>query len=201
MMDIKDPRLHKIAIGVLVVVVLVIFWHSRFYSQYVSELDQKQARYEKLMTELNQVKLKAKSLKGLQEEYEQLLERYDKVQMLLPSEKQVAQFLMQLHTASARTQSRVIELAPKSERSKDFYKIADYEIKFNGTFHEFGEFLASAANFPFITNVSEISVKGLDIQTRKSEKEKNFDDMTLEAKFTLSTYYVKEGQKLAGIQP
>ena len=59
-MDIKDPRLHKIAIGVLVVVVLVLFWHSRFYSKYQNELTQKQARYEKILTELNQVKLKAK---------------------------------------------------------------------------------------------------------------------------------------------
>jgi type IV pilus assembly protein PilO len=199
-MDIKDPRLHKIAIGVLVVVVLVIFWHSRFYSKYESELDQKQARYEKILTELKQVELKAKSLKGLQDEYEKLLERYDKVQMLLPNEKQVAKFLMQLHTASARTQSKVVELSPKSERSKDFYKISDYEIKFSGTFHEFGEFLASVANFPFITNVSQISIRGLDAQSIRTDQETNFDRMSLEATFTLSTYYVKEDQKLAGIQ-
>ncbi|MBD3218593.1 MAG: type 4a pilus biogenesis protein PilO [candidate division Zixibacteria bacterium] len=199
-MDIKDPRLHKIAIGVLVVVVLVIFWHSRFYSKYESELDQKQARYEKILTELKQVELKAKSLKGLQDEYEQLLERYDKVQMLLPNEKQVAKFLMQLHTASARTQSKVVELSPKSERSKDFYKISDYEIKFSGTFHEFGEFLASVANFPFITNVSQISIRGLDAQSIRADQETNFDRISLEATFTLSTYYVKKDQKLAGIQ-
>ncbi len=199
-MDIKDPRLHKIAIGVLVVVVLVIFWHSRFYSKYESELDQKQTRYEKILTELKQVELKAKSLKGLQEEYEQLLERYDKVQMLLPNEKQVAKFLMQLHTASARTQSKVVELSPKAERSKDFYKISDYEIKFSGTFHEFGEFLASVANFPFITNVSQISIRGLDAQSLRMDQETNFDRITLGATFTLSTYYVKEDQKLAGIQ-
>jgi type IV pilus assembly protein PilO len=200
-MDIKDPRLHKIAIGVLVVVVLVLFWHSRFYSKYQNELTQKQARYEKILTELNQVKLKAKSLKGLQEEYQELLQRYDKVQMLLPNEKQVAKFLMQLHTASARTQSRVIEVTPQQERVKDFYKICDYEIKFTGTFHEFGEFLAGVANFPFITNVSQISIKGLDPQTVKNDKRSEYDQVTLEATFTLSTYFVKEDQKLAAIQP
>ncbi len=200
-MDIKDPRLHKIAIGVLVVVVLVLFWHSRFYSKYQNELTQKQTRYEKILTELNQVKLKAKSLKGLQEEYEELLGRYDKVQMLLPNEKQVAKFLMQLHTASARTQSRVIEVMPRAERVKDFYKICDYQIKFTGTFHEFGEFLAGVANFPFITNVSQISVKGLDPQTIKNDKKAEYDQVTLEATFLLSTYFVKEDQKLAAIQP
>jgi type IV pilus assembly protein PilO len=200
-MDIKDPRLHKIAIGVLVVVVLVLFWHSRFYSKYQNELTQKESRYEKILTELNQVKLKAKSLKGLQEEYEELLARYDKVQMLLPNEKQVAKFLMQLHTASARTQSRVIEVTPREEKVKDFYKISDYQIKFTGTFHEFGEFLAGVANFPFITNVSGISIKGLDPSAIKNDKRSEYDQLTLEATFTLSTYFVKEDQKLAAIQP
>jgi len=200
-MDIKDPRLHKIAIGVLIVVVLVLFWHSRFYSKYQDELSQKQIRHEKFLTELNQVKLKAKSLKGLQEEYEALLERYDKVEMLLPNEKQVAKFLMQLHTASARTQSRVAEVVPRSIKPKDFYNICEYEIRFNGTFHEFGEFLAGVANFPFITNVSEISLRGVEDHMPSTNKLTEFDVATLEASFLLSTYYVKESEKLARIQP
>lgn len=200
-MDIKDPRLHKIAIGVLIVAVLVMFWHSRFYSKYQDELSQKQTRYEKFLTELNQVKMKAKSLKGLQEEYEALLDRYDKVEMLLPNEKQVAKFLMQLHTASARTQSRVIEVVPRSIRPKDFYNICEYEIRFTGTFHEFGEFLAGVANFPFITNVSEISVKGVETKTSDGDRLSEFDVVTLEATFLLSTYFVKESEKLARIQP
>jgi len=196
-MDIKDPRLHKIAMGVLVVVVLVLVWHSRFYSKYADELALKQATHEKILTELNRVKLKAKSLKGLQEEYSDLLERYDKVEMLLPNEKQVAKFLMQLHGASARTQSRVLEVSPKGVRSKDFYKICDYQIRFTGTYHEFGEFLAGVANFPFITNVSQISIKGLDPSSIKLDKLNEFDMLTLEASFRLSTYYVQGNQNLA----
>ncbi len=196
-MDIKDPRLHKIAIGVLVVVVLVMVWHSRFYSKYTQELEMKQATHEKILTELNQVKLKAKSLKGLQEEYSNLLERYDKVEMLLPNEKQVAKFLMQLHGASARTQSRVVEVSPKGNRSKDFYQICDYEMKFVGTFHELGEFLAGVANFPFITNISRISIIGIDPGSLVLDKLNELDQMTLEATFLLSTYFVPVNQKLA----
>jgi len=199
-MDIKDPRLHKIAIAVLVVAVLVMFWHSRFYTKYDNDLTQKQTKYEKILTELNQVKLKAKSLKGLQEEYENLLYRYDRVEMLLPNEQQVAKFLMQLHTASSRTQSRIVEINPKSQRAKEFYKICDYEIVFTGTFHEFGEFLASVANFPFITNVSDIAIKGIDAKSLAADKLSEFDITTLDASFTLSTYFVNSGEKLAGIQ-
>ncbi|MBD3381272.1 MAG: type 4a pilus biogenesis protein PilO [candidate division Zixibacteria bacterium] len=200
-MDIKDPRLHKIAIVALVMIVLVLFWHSRFYSNYQEELTQKQNEHERILTELKQVELKAKSLKGLQEEYQELLARYDKVEMLLPDKKQVARFLMQLHTASIRTQSRVVEIRPVASRSKDFYKIDDYDIKFTGTFHEFGEFLASVANFPFITNVADISVRGLDPSSLKNDKMSDFDVLTLEADFKLSTYYVKESDRLVGLQP
>jgi len=199
-MDIKDPRLHKIAIAVLVIAVVVMFWHSRFYSKYQAELTQKRANYEKILTELNQVKLKAKSLKGLQEEYEALLGRYDKVEMLLPDEKSVAKFLMQLHTASARTQSRVLEVTPKTERAKDFYKISDYEVKFTGTFHEFGEFLASVANFPFITNVSGIDISSVEDDASKKDKLTEFDALTLEASFVLSTYFAKADQRLSDVQ-
>jgi len=199
-MDIKDPRLHKIVIAVLVIAVVVMFWHSRFYSKYQAELIQKRANYEKILTELNQVKLKAKSLKGLQEEYEALLGRYDKVEMLLPDEKSVAKFLMQLHTASARTQSRVLEVIPKTERAKDFYKISDYEVKFTGTFHEFGEFLASVANFPFITNVSGIDISSVEDKANKKDKLSEFDALTLEASFVLSTYFAKADQRLSDVQ-
>ena len=199
-MDIKDPRLHKIAIAVLVIAVVVMFWHSRFYSKYQSELTQKRAKYEKILTELNQVKLKAKSLKGLQEEYQALLERYDKVEMLLPDEKSVAKFLMQLHTASARTQSRVLEVTPKAVRAKDFYKISDYEVKFTGTFHEFGEFLASVANFPFITNVSGIDIKSVEEDKSTKDKMSEFDALTLEASFVLSTYFAQDNQRISGVQ-
>jgi Tfp pilus assembly protein PilO len=88
-------------------------------------------------------------------------------------------------------------VTPKSIYKKDFYKVCDYEIKFTGTFHEFGEFLASVANFPFITNVSQINMVGLDAKNSKQNKLSKFDILTLEATFLMSTYFAKEDQKLA----
>ncbi len=198
-MDLKDPKTQKIALVVMGFFLVIYFWYSRVYSTYDAELAARRGQYESIMTDLKAVELKAKSLEGLRAEYNTLKDRYQMIELLLPEQKQVPKFLVQLHSAAAVTQSRLLELEPKSTQKAPFYSISDYRLKFAGTYHELGEFLASVANFPFITNVSHVEIRGLSETSLQSTQDKRaiHDTKNLEATMVLSTYFVSPEDKLS----
>lgn len=197
-MDLKDPKTQKLALVVLGFFLVIYFWYSRVYTTNDTELTAKRSNYESIMTDLKAVELKAKSLDGLRAEYDALRNRYEKIEMLLPEEKQVPKFLIQLHSATGITQSRLLELEPISTKSTPYYAVSDYKLKFTGTYHELGEFLATVANFPFITNVSRVEIDGLPESSLQGTQDKRsiHDMKSLEASMVLSTYFVSPEHKL-----
>ena len=104
------------------------------------------------------------------------------------------------------SQAQVTEVTPQMAGGEAFYNTSDYNVRFLGTYHELGRFLAAVANFPFITNVSRMQLKGLppEVALGKNPTDRHsagdFDAKSLEANFTLSTYYVKPNEKLKGVQ-
>ncbi|MBU1319721.1 MAG: type 4a pilus biogenesis protein PilO [candidate division Zixibacteria bacterium] len=200
-MDLKDPKTQKIALVIMGFFLVTYFWYSRVYSTNDEQLAMKRGQYESIMTDLKAVEMKAKSLDGLRTEYDDLKERYQAIELLLPDERQVPKFLVQLHSAAALTQSRLLELSPLTIEDAPYYSVSDYELKFTGTYHELGEFLASVANFPFITNVSHVEIDGIPETSLEQSRDKRamHDTRSLEAKLVLSTYFVRPEDKLSGI--
>lgn len=205
-MDFRDPKTQRLLLVALGFIMVVYFWNSKIYSPRSQRLDSQRASYESIMTNLKTIELKAKSLAGLRQEYEKLLDRYQNIEQLLPEEEQVPDFLLQLHSASMLSQAQVTEVTPQVAGGETFYNTSEYNVRFLGTYHELGRFLAAVANFPFITNVSRMQLKGLppEVALGKNPTDRHtagdFDAKSLEANFTLSTYYVKPEEKLKGVQ-
>jgi len=197
-MDIKDPKIQKIFIGVLAFLIVVYFWHSRLYSKYDHQIETKSQEFERITTELRSVEMKAKSLDALRLEYTDLLDRYDQIEALLPEVKQIPSFLVQLHTASSLTGTKITGVQPLDIESEEFYNIASFELQMTGTYHDLGKFLSYVANFPFIANVGQmqISAQRLAISDSERDEELSKQHETISAIFTVSTYYVKEGERL-----
>ena len=202
-MDLKDSKTQKILLGVMAFFIVAYFWYSRLYTTYDNEIELKSQEFETITTNLRSVELKAKSLDALQAEYGQLMDRYDEIEALLPEVKQIPSLLVQLHTASSLTGTKITRVEPRPLKTEDFYKIASFDIEMTGTYHDFGRFTSYVANFPFIANVSGVELTAMKLMVnkpaQKSEND-NFEDLsekeTLTAKFTLSTYYVKEEERL-----
>jgi type IV pilus assembly protein PilO len=203
-MDFKDSKTQKIALGVLAFLVVGYFWYTRLYSQYDNQILSKSAEFETITTDLRNVELKAKSLDALKIEYEELLTRYHDIEALLPEFKQIPSFLVQLHTASSITGTKVTKLNPLPITTEDFYNVASFEVELTGTYHDFGGFISYVANFPFITNVSQMNVKANTVSVGKKLKgdaaEGQLQELkkkeTITANFVLSTYFVKEEERL-----
>ncbi len=201
-MDFKDSKTQKIALGVLAFFIIVYFWYSRVYTNYDNQLTTKTQEFETITTNLKNVELKAKSLAALKLEYEELLNRYHEIEELLPEVKQIPSFLVQLHTASSITGTKITRIQPLPLEEVEFYNVAPFEIEMTGTYHDFGAFISYVANFPFITNVSDVKINALNlaISKNKSEEEKGPKEIkkkeTMTATFKLSTYFVKESERL-----
>jgi len=195
-MDLREPKSQKILLIILVGFLLIYFWHARFYSSYSKKIDEKQLEYEALLTHLKKVELKAKSIESLKSEYQDLWHRYAKVEKLLPEENQVPLFLNQMHTAAQMSQTRIIELTPKGVTPVSFYNALDYTVKVEGKYHQLGRFLCNVANFPFLNDVSQVAIGGLPSDPKGNGPARS----TVTSTFKLTTYYIKEEEKLKRLQ-
>ncbi|MBD3404458.1 type 4a pilus biogenesis protein PilO [candidate division GN15 bacterium] len=203
-MDFRDPKTQKIVIAALAFLVVVYFWYTRAYETFDTKITLKTQEFETITTNLRNVEMKAKSLDALQAEYGELVERYHEIEALLPEVQQIPSFLVQLHTASSLTGTKIVRIQPLPVSSEQFYNIASFEIEMTGTYHDFGSFVSYVANFPFIANVSEMNVTAKDIAISRSPKENEANksqevgkkEETVTATFILSTYFVKEGERL-----
>ncbi|MCX6826314.1 MAG: type 4a pilus biogenesis protein PilO, partial [candidate division Zixibacteria bacterium] len=180
----------------------VYFWYTGLYSKNSLQLSNMTGEYETMITNLKNVELKSKSLDALKLEYENLLGRYREIEQLLPEVKQIPSFLVQLHTASSLTGTKIIRIEPQPIQPVSFYNVAGFEIEMTGTYHDFGKFIGYIANFPFIANVSGAKITTLSVAKTKSQggnEEQNIIELqkpTINATFVLSTYFVKPEERL-----
>ena len=205
-MDFKDPKNQKIIIAVVAFLIVIYFWYGRVYSRYDNQISQKNQEFETITTNLKNVEMKAKSLDALKLEYSSLVERYHEIESLLPEVKQIPSFLVQLHTASSLTGSKITRIQPLPITSEEFYNVASFEIEMTGSYHDFGTFVSYVANFPFIANISRMEIKANDIaiSAAEAEHEQKVQEVgkkreTLTATFVLSTYFVKDDERLKEI--
>lgn len=201
-MDFKDAKFQKIALGVIAFFIVVYFWYSRLYAPHNAQIQLKTQEFETITTNLRNVELKAKSLEALKAEYEGMIARYHEIESLLPEVKQIPSLLVQLHTASSLTGTKITKVMPQPNGSESFYKVASFDVEMVGTYHDFGKFLSYIANFPFIANVSGVDITAQNLAITKSQAKDDDGPKelkkkeTITAKFTLSTYFVKEEERL-----
>lgn len=201
-MDFRDPKVQKILLGVGAFLVVTYFWYTRLYSRHNDRLSQMTQEYSTMITNLKNVEMKSKSLDALKLEYEDLLGRYDEIEQLLPEVKQIPSFLVQLHTASSLTGTKIVKVEPQPVSPEGFYNVAGFQIEMTGTYHDFGKFIGYVANFPFIANISDVEISGASGANSGSPSgnndEKNIGrrKATITAKFVLSTYFVQAEERL-----
>jgi len=204
-MDFRDPKNQKIIIGVLAFFCVVYFWYTRVYQKYDNQITMKTEEFETITTNLRNVEMKAKSLDALQIEYEELVKRYDQIESLLPEVKMIPSLLVQLHTASSLTGTTIKRVKPLPTQAEDFYNINSFEIEMTGGYHDLAAFMSYVANFPFIANVGDMRLTAQNVaiskSTDKSElKNINKKKETVDAVFSLSTYFVKESERLQELE-
>jgi Tfp pilus assembly protein PilO len=73
-----------------------------------------------------------------------------------------------------------------------------------GTYHDVGKFVSYVANFPFIANISNMHLETKEVAASPEDMQSEEETTqvvgkkkeTVTARFVLSTYYVKESERL-----
>ena len=195
-MDLKDPKIQKFLLGGLVFFLAIYFWYARIYSKNANLIEQKQLQYENLLSDLKSVEMKARNFESLKEEYERLLARYHKVERLLPEEKQIPLFLMRMHSAARNNQTGIIQILPRDPVPTSFYNANSFDIEISGSYHNLGNFLSNIANFPFLANVSDVTITALPQEEQTPEHK----GKSITTSLKLTTYYVKEEERLKKVE-
>jgi len=189
-MDFRDPKIQIRAIFVMVLVLIFYVWGRNILVRNISEIRNKNDQQEVLNKQLVAFQAKKQTIEGLRKESEAREKEYRSLEMLLPEERQIPLFLTQMHNAAQVTKTEIAQITPMGSKQVNFYYVDDFNVEVVGSYHGFGEFLSNIANFPFIANVSHLSMTGL--ATEEQERKGN----SIRVTFKLSTYYITGGQKL-----
>ncbi len=189
-MDIRDPRIQVRAFLIIVLCFIVFLWGKNVFFNNIHQIKSKNNQQEILNKQLVAYQAKKQTIEGLRQESEVREREYKSLELLLPEERQVPLFLTQMHGAAQASKTEIAQITPIGGSAISFYNLDNFNLEIVGNYHGFGNFLGNIANFPFIANVSSISMTGLPVS--EQEEEGNSVRVT----FKLSTYYIKEGEKL-----
>jgi len=193
--DLKDSKNQKTVLVLLFLVLGVYFWYARVYSPNLDIIEAKAAEHERILTDLRNVELKAKSFDALRTEYESLYDQYSRISSLLPDQRQLEDLLFQLHQSAVTTETEITSVTPQPPVPTGFYQTNAFRMEVAGTYHTLGRFFASIANYPFIATVRNVQITAVPMGAADAN-EKN--KKTLTAAFDVETYYASES---AAIQP
>ena len=195
--DLKDTKNQIIVLVGLVLVLGVYFWYSLVFSPNTLMVETRVAEHERILRDLSSVEMKAKSFDALKLEYESLYRQYLKISSLLPDERQLEGFLLQLHQTAVTTDIQVTALTPTAPVATGFYMTNAFQMEVTGTYHSMGRFFARVANFPFIANVRNVKMEGVPI-SGNADIDQSGRPRTLTATFEIDTYFASEAN---AIQP
>jgi Tfp pilus assembly protein PilO len=186
-MNLRDPKTQIVAVIVILFLGLYYLWFAKLYTPFQAQIVAKEVQKGNLLTQLHKVEERAATLTELQKEYGDLLVKYKKVEVLLPERKEDEALLNQIHAAAQLTQSIIIEITPLGTIPSEFFEV-------EATYHGLGKFLARIANFPFIVNLNDITLKSPAQNLGMMQPETLKDEKPVIATFKVSTYNVKQGQ-------
>jgi Tfp pilus assembly protein PilO len=193
-MNLRDPKTQITLIIAVLFLGLYYLWFAKVYSPYQIRISQKEIQKGTLLQKLHDVEQRAATLTELQKEYNELQIKYKKVEILLPEKKEDEAFLSQLHAAAQLTNSIVTDVTPLGTIPSEFYETNSYTIEVEATYHGLGRFMAKVANFPFIVNLNDITLKSPAQRLAMIQSETVKDEKPVTATFKVSTYNVKQGQ-------
>jgi len=195
-MNLRDPKNQIFIIILIVIGAAVYFWYAKIYSSYGARIETLAQEQSVLAAKLNSVKQKAATLEQLKKEFNELMLKYKRVELLLPEKKEDESFLSQIHAAAQLTNSVVREIVPVGTQVMEYYETNEYSVIIESSYRGLGEFFAKVANFPFIVNLSALQLKSSKEGTGTvllDPQQKVSPDETVIATFKLSTYNVKQG--------
>jgi type IV pilus assembly protein PilO len=183
--DVKDPKLIRWAVAILLVVVaLPMYFMSTMYpfthASKKLEVAKLETKHQALAKDLEKARLLVRNLERVEKEYAILHQQWEVAQTLLPEENEMPNLLRKVTAAGQQSGIEFTLFRPQNPLPKGFYADNPVEVRVEGGYHQTGVFLSRLANLNRIVNVSDLRMTGMGDQEESP--------YTLKTDFTLTAY-------------
>jgi type IV pilus assembly protein PilO len=214
-MNLKDPKVQKILIGVLaILVVSYVYFGTTFlpftYPVRKAKIQSMEQEYNKLSTELEKARKVVADMPRLEAEYERLHEQWLSAQELLPEEEEMPDLLRQVTTAGLKAGVTFVLFEPQPDSPREFHVEHPVKVRVRGGYHQVGIFLSRLSNMSRIVNVANVQItpptnqKGRAASksgNNKKKSEPRISTETVEVQFNLIAYTLLKGVSNEAVEP
>jgi type IV pilus assembly protein PilO len=178
---VDGPKLPKVILGVLGLVVIVGAGWFLILSPVQLEVATLEARRQQLATELAQARSQVVELQRFRREVAELQVKLDGLKAKLPTEKETPALYRAVSEAAQGSGLGVSLFQPREPKPKDYVAEIPITITAEGGYHQLGLFFEKVAGLERVVKVGEMKLTGL----AKSRS-------ALRAELTLATYMYRD---------
>jgi Tfp pilus assembly protein PilO len=191
-MSLKETKVQIFILVLLVLCVGIYFWYTGIYRPILAQKREKSEELQRLRTSLETAKQQAARRVSLQQEFDQLQEQWKVVETLLPRERNMSDFIQDLHRIKGKVDATVERVSPMPSSTVDFYTENPYEVEMLTTYHGLGQFFSHVANLPIIVDVSDLDITALPSEGESEDEETEILRPTISSRFVLTTYSLSQ---------
>jgi type IV pilus assembly protein PilO len=115
---------------------------------------------EQLKKEFSEKQAKSVNLEALQQQLDEMKDMLRQLLRQLPSKTEMPELLVDVSQTALSAGLQQDSFAPQAEVPKDFYAERPIQLKFEGTYHQFGAFISGVASLPrvVILTMHDVSI-------------------------------------------
>lgn len=153
------PKLQKIAILAVTIILISALYYSFLYSPRSDEVAKLADSVEIARNEKNAKQLKAADLPRLQRDLKTLDMQLRKAVAELPNQKQIAALLTHISAQAQQAGLNVLVFRPRAETFQEFYAEVPVDITVKGNFHNTVSFFDAVGRLDRLINIDNIGFK------------------------------------------
>ncbi len=169
----------KLLIVVLIVLIPAAVFFLSFYQPKTETINNLIAQKKKVESEIQEVKIKAASMKKFEEQLQLAELEFQKTSALLPKEKEIPQLLKDISALGRTAGLDFNTFKPLPDVPKDFYTEIPISINVRGPYHNMGFFFDQVSKLERIVSVTNIKM---------SSPQREGSEMLLKSDCKLLTY-------------
>ena len=172
------PKPHKIALGVVGLIVLGGLMYYFLLSPLQQRVAELEVQNEQVQREVAQHRAMVADLERYRREATELEKRLAMLQEKLPTEKEMPPLYRTMSDAAFESGLAVSLFQPREPKVRDFYNEIPISIVAEGGYHELGEFLEKVGRLPRVVTVGDMKLSGLPKQKNPMKAEVTFATYT-----------------------
>jgi len=178
---VDGPKLPKVILGVLGLVVIVGGGWFLLLSPVQAEITTLEGKRQQLATELAQARAQVAELQRFRREMAELQAKLDTLKAKLPTEKETPGLYRAVSEAAQASGLGVSLFQPREPRPKDYVAEIPITITAEGGYHQLGQFFERVAGLERVVKVGDLKLTGL-----------TKGRTALRAEMTLATYMYRD---------